>query len=495
VSGAPKHGGGSSSPGAGGLGVKTPSKSRETGGGRFYALKTPSRAAIPLASRTLTEPVPLKSLPLANRPQELEKISGGVGEADARDSVRRPPPPPMALLSIGHIATPAEHQAARQRELAKAELMLHAMAFEAGRPPAPKPLVIWVEGSRVDIPKGIPPDALLTVPPRPPVGQRGSISEFSDKSRRRLQKELATRKREAEVYTMALTLPGDFSHLPPETVMDHFRKLQRRFDRNPSFKGVAVDWKREPQMREALHYHLLFYGLDDASLREMVRHWFVTQWNALCCQGMDAKAREHHRWFHARDANFQKVRAFAGYFAKYVGKASGVSAEYPGRWWGSWNKAALPISEKLEVALAPVALHRLRRIARKLRQNQANEAKHRKIVAKLGVRQISRWGLQCMRMNYTLQGFRPESYMTGPNQCLLSGQEIAACFDSSARAHGLRFGKSKRKLSARERREQRQLPASKRREIAVAKSNAPISLLGELAPSSMLRALEWVRRT
>jgi len=444
VSGAPKHGGATSSPGAGGLGVKTPSESRETGGGRFYALKTPSRAAIPMASRTLTEPVPLVRLPLANPSHRHEGTGGGTGEADARDSVRRPRVTAAALLSMGHIAT------------------------------RPEPLLrIWTEGSRVDVPAGdsLKPDLPSMAPGSATV--RGTISEFSDKSRRRLLRELHTRKRDAESYTMALTLPGDFSHLPAETVISHFRTLQRRFSRTWSKRGVSLDWKRELQERMALHYHLMLYGLEDPATREEVRAWLVLQWNALCCSGMEEKAREHHRWFHAREENFQLVRDMAGSFAKYLGKAEDASGALPGRWWGSWNKPALPVSPVSVVCLAPKAKAMIRRIANKLRLNRMHEGKHRQICAKIGlVGHLSRWQLQCFRMGYTRQGFRAQGYMTSPNSYSPTGKEIAEMFDDSAGHHGLRFGKSRFK--------------------GVPPSTAPIVLLGKHSPASMIRAVEWV---
>jgi len=404
-------------------------------------------------------------------------------------------------------------------EMVEARLRLLALSVENGRPSPPKPMQIWVEGSRVDVPRGMPPLDVSETAPRLPNGRRGAITEFSDKSRRRLQRELATRRRDAEAYTMALTLPGDVTHLPAEVVMRHFRKLQRRFDRKWSGKGVSIDWKREPQKRLALHYHLLLYGLEDSELRESVRHWFVSQWNALCCEGMDATAREHHRWFHAQGDNFQKVRAFARYFAKYFGKADDASGAFPGRWWGSWNKAALPISEKLMISLPPAAVNSLRRIARRLMRERANETKHRAIVTKLGIRQISRWELQCFRMGYTRQGFRPQSCMVAPDQWRLSGQEIAACFDQGAAAHGMRFGKFKPKPGKQEKRELKRFSDEERRAKAISKSdpfrslfilesvraarkakaisksNAPLSLLGELSPASMLRAVKWATST
>lgn len=447
MSGAPNDGCGSSSPCAGGLGGKTPSESRETGGGRFYALKIPSRAAIPLASRTLTEPVPLVSLPLANPSHRHEGPCGGTGEADARDSVRRPRVTAAALLSMGHIAT------------------------------RPEPLLrIWTEGSRVDVPAGdsMKPDLPSMGPGSATV--RGVISEFSDKSRRRLLRELHKRKRDAVSYTMALTLPGDFSHLPAETVISHFRTLQRRFSRTWSRRGVSLDWKRELQERMALHYHLMLYGLEDPATREEVRAWFVLQWNALCCSGLEGEAREHHRWFHAREENFQLVRDMAGYFAKYLGKAEDASGALPGRWWGSWNKSALPVSPVSVVCLTPKAKAMIRRIANKLRRNRMNEGKHRQICARIGLMgHFSRWQLECFRMNYTPQGFRDQGYMTSPNSYSPTGKELASIFDDAARHHGLRFGKSKFQ--------------------GAPPSSAPIVLLGKHSPASMIRAMEWISST
>ncbi len=334
-------------------------------------------------------------------------------------------------------------------------------------------LRIWTEGSRVDVPAGENRNPFQSLPELGNPVPRGVIADFSDKSRRRLQRELATRRREAEAYTMALTLPGDFSHLPPDLVIARFRVLQRRFIRRWSALLISLDWKRELQARMALHYHLILYGLEDPHTRVAVRSWFVAQWNSLCCEGLSNEASEHHRWFHSRDENFEQVRDMAGYFAKYVGKHEDSMGALPGRWWGSWNKDSLPVSPVVEITLTAKANAMIRRIANKLRRNRMNDGKHRQICHKIGVGDhISRWTLQRFRMGYSRQGYRAHGFMTSPNSYSPAGKEIAAYFDDAAKLQGLRFGKSSFRGKH--------------------PSSAPIILLGKYSPNSMMRAVEWV---
>lgn len=330
--------------------------------------------------------------------------------------------------------------------------------------PAPLPVVrIWAGGSRVDVPEI--PDLNPNRRPDTPYSdrkesKRGVICEFSEKSRRRLSRELATLRSDAAAFTMALTLPGDFEALTPEVVVGAFKRLGGRFAAKRSFRSVGVGWKLELQARGALHYHLLLYGLgDDEGLQAEVRSWLVAQWNSLVCSHVDDEAREHHRWLHSRDENWQSVRDMAGYFAKYLGKADSLvepDAERGYRFWGFWNRAALPVVQPLEVVIPEKVRNSLHRVMRRKRQKNANEGKHRAIVAALqehglpspfassrafgeGVAEpITQWQLQKLRMGYDRWGKSP--YLDALPGYRSSDAYLHSIKTTAARA-GYRFGK------------------------------------------------------
>jgi hypothetical protein len=312
--------------------------------------------------------------------------------------------------------------------------------------PHPPVVRLWPEGTRADCPSipNLRPSSAKVLRPGND-SKRGAITEFSAKSRRNLVRKLATLKSSVKCFTMALTLPGNFEHLTREGILEAFSKLERRYSARARFSSVPIVWKREIQKRGAVHWHLLIYcpleGYEGAALIEEVRVWFVRQWNALLCAGATEEAREHHRWFHDRPDNFQPVRDMAGYFAKYMGKDEDASGALPGRWWGSWNKRALPEApcEATFVPL-PVAID-VHRAFRKIREKRANEGKQRAIAARLwnkGMgkswfdpsRTLSLWDLERLRMGYTPEGRNPRW-----------ARFLLYCSVSSAASSGLRWGK------------------------------------------------------
>ena len=103
----------------------------------------------------------------------------------------------------------------------------------------------------------------------------------------------------------------------------------------------------------------------------------------------------------------QLVNDMSGYFAKYIGKDNSAEG-LKGRWWGSFNKNALPISKKEERELTEVEHTLVHRTARKLRQKRADAGKHRAIA-----KRMEKWGFKLsqtdlwrLRSGYDIQGFR-----------------------------------------------------------------------------------------
>ena len=336
---------------------------------------------------------------------------------------------------------------------------------------------VFVGASRVDVPplpnrnprKYRGPDAAPAEGP----AKRGVVSGFSQKSRRNLQRELATLSCSAEAFTMALTLPGDGDAVSQEEANDAFATLARRFASKKEFKRVAVMWKRELQKRGALHWHLLLYGLaDDPELEWAVRFWLVTQWNALVCMDVSAGEREHHRWWHIanrwngkkkrHEENWERVRDMAGYFSKYLGKdpETDQTSPVPGRWWGSWNKRSLPHVSPTELPIPPKVAADFHRVMRKKRQKNANEGKHRALVRLLDFKAspfqsgasrngsedreaLSQWDLIRLKSGYVRDG--RSRRIEGSGVSLLDGMKESdfhlRVIQTEAKARGLRFGK------------------------------------------------------
>lgn len=76
----------------------------------------------------------------------------------------------------------------------------------------------------------------------------------------------------------------------------------------------------------------------------------------------------------------------ASYFAKYLGKdEEELHAFIPGRWWGKVNQKALPLSKCSELELPLRVAIIAHRIARKIKQKRADEARHLMISKKCGL--------------------------------------------------------------------------------------------------------------
>ena len=344
-------------------------------------------------------------------------LATGVG-ADARDSGHRPAPK-AALLSMGHISRPLPKECPSEEErrewkrarekLSKAREARLLLSVE-------KSLVCWPEGARADFP-GIPNldpnriDKQLS-PGGADQAKRGLVTEFSHKSRRRLQRVLATMKLSAVAYTMALTLPGgDVALFEHAEVMEAFAKVSRRLSASKRFPGVSGFWKRELQSRGAIHYHLILYGLGNDGLRAEFQSWMVKQWISFFASRLTAQQHEHHRWWHMKPENMQLVRDFAGYFSKYLGK-DGEAGTLSGRWWGSFNKSLLPKAARAQVQLQGKATVMIHRLARKYRSEKINAGKQRadsaclKKAGNLGLYNLSQVGLWRLRSGYDLNGYR-----------------------------------------------------------------------------------------
>jgi hypothetical protein len=318
-------------------------------------------------------------------------------------------------------------------------------------PPARKPsnlFQVWKDASLAIFP-GIPnrnPHASADSGNRG--GKRGKVLTLSDASRRNLMIQLAKVNREAKAYTMALTLPGDLRCLTSSKVHLAFRKLCNRQTASRLFPGVAFIWKRELQERGALHYHLVIYGLENEETRNAFHRWIAGQWNSLVCVGLDDDEWGKHLRWHIDPRNLEAVRGnIARYFAKYLGKPLETAfEEIPGRWWGKVNVDALPLSSCSEMPLPERAAIFAHRLARKILQKRAHEARHRAVAKALGLFDskgqpiVSQFGLLGMRDRIRNVDHRHTDWSEFPART----QRALDYLVLMPSLKGLRWGKAKR---------------------------------------------------
>lgn len=225
---------------------------------------------------------------------------------------------------------------------------------------------------------------------KPPVSDRGEITAFSEKSRRRLLDRLMLfqwakhlegqwkRSKSARACFITLTYPGHFCG-DPETVKRDLDALGKRLARLRFFRGML--WKQEWKERKSgaskgqmvPHYHGLLLLTERRPLSTL-RRWFSVAWAMIC--GGDAAHRK---------AGTQILPAYGEgnrlfqYLAKYLGKTFDAGFKL-GRVWGviSGRDPEKPLCLKSRVYdnpldLAPVDVIQLDRkdsaiFARRLRR-------------------------------------------------------------------------------------------------------------------------------
>lgn len=343
-------------------------------------------------------------------------------------------------------------------------------------------LALWPDGSRADIPgvRHLNPTATTDPPPSPPKSKRGKVTGFSEKSRRNFLRQLCTLVRSEIPHTMALTLPAAWEQFDLPFLQQAFKKLGERFDakclRDPKWAGIALAWKKEPQKRGALHWHLLFYGIDNPELEREVQRWFADQWNALICSGLDPEERRKHAVWHHHEKNWEPVEAVS-YFTKYVGKVVEADATgSTGRWWGFWRKPKLPWAAKVEGTIPDKVAVDLNRIARKIRQNRADEANHAAACRMAGLDRSPFQPSVLKPRPPTLWDFQRLRQGIGPDGKRDSSTPIwRAYLEERMRSVGIRPGKYRFKMKA----------------GAPHPDELKITLTGNHVPDLIRRAAEW----
>lgn len=289
---------------------------------------------------------------------------------------------------------------------------------------------LYLGGSRVDVPArrdGRPesqdPAKDRKFKPKGEAGdeeqrpKRSVITEFSVRSRSNLLRTIGRLPVSSPAYTFALTLPAEFEAITLAQLAHVFGVMARRFSAVRRFRSVSALWKRELQTRGALHWHFIFYGLECPSLGASVRSWMVETWLELLSEFFSNETLGRMRKVHAHSKNWIRLEGetFAHYFSKYLGKDPEVlDSTVPGRWWGSWNKAALPFVEETLVVLPSPVADDLARAFSKLRTVRATAGLNRSVARALPIRSLftpgenlTPWDVQRLKAGYAANGRNP----------------------------------------------------------------------------------------
>lgn len=166
-------------------------------------------------------------------------------------------------------------------------------------------------------------------------GKRGCVTRFSYKSRRRLMNTLGKVQKRCIPLFLTLTYPAIYPN-DPRAWKRHLDVFVKRMERR--FPDVGGFWKLEEQKRGAPHFHLILWGVEYAHML----CWVSRAWYEVVSSGDEKHLRAGTR--------VETVRSWGGvmsYAAKYVGKLSDASWQYPGRFWGCIGRKAVPWGEKV----------------------------------------------------------------------------------------------------------------------------------------------------
>lgn len=176
-------------------------------------------------------------------------------------------------------------------------------------------------------------------------GKRGIVKGFSDDSRRRLMRTIASIRHDAPLPAfVTLTYPDQFPE--PKQSKKHLDKFLKRLRRK--FPDVGLVWKLEPQERGAPHYHMLVWSVAYDDLRTFVPlSWYKV------AGGADPNHLKFHMGQLGNEHCVTEVRSYRGvlsYASKYLGKTfevAGWDSKQTGRFWSVVGRENVPFGEPM----------------------------------------------------------------------------------------------------------------------------------------------------
>lgn len=213
-------------------------------------------------------------------------------------------------------------------------------------------------------------------------GQRKEITEFSQKSRSRLLKDMNRIDREEVKHPVFLTLTYG-QHWPDiKQSKNHIRRFNQELKRK--CLTACGWWRMEPQERGAPHYHLVVLGLPRYDRGGLSKGDVAALWGRII--GKQYWDRKNDRAPFTRIECLDSWKKVTNYVCKYVAKVAkpadagsgfntvpyrhsetGEEVEMIGRQWGRFNAKALPyaVIEVISTHSMDV-FYRMRRLFSKL---------------------------------------------------------------------------------------------------------------------------------
>jgi len=176
-------------------------------------------------------------------------------------------------------------------------------------------------------------------------GTRGKVKAFSDASRRRMLRLIATLEQTRKPMWFDLTYPDEFfdQRLDGKQLKeDHLKKFYQRLEY--IFPEVAVIWKLEYKDRKSgqhvgelfPHFHMLVWGLHDENMFDL-RKRIAVMWWEVC--GM---LSDDHLEAGTSVSRIKSYRGVFWYASKYMSKQVEKEVSEVGRWWGVKGRENLP---------------------------------------------------------------------------------------------------------------------------------------------------------
>lgn len=285
-----------------------------------------------------------------------------------------------------------------------------------------------------DVGERLAPDPLRPVTldrTRPP--QRGVVSSWSPKSRRRMVRTIAECVLDGHGWGMVtLTYPGDWlSCVPsPEVAKRQLKAFRKRWERK---FGVQIEciWKLEFQRRGAPHFHLLI-RIPSVAL-PIVRSWVLETWASIVGSG-DPRHAKAGTSVDVKWRGWDGAAAIARYFGKHgLWSTKEYQHDVPddwetsGRWWGVWNLDRVRESVSIDDLTAKQVRRLLRRWYR---------ANHRRRMVVHGVELHN--GVEVLRVGF--KGGRLRSLDDGRAGAFVLCRDGPALAEQLGRALGLGEG-------------------------------------------------------
>lgn len=170
---------------------------------------------------------------------------------------------------------------------------------------------------------------------------RGTIREFSYKSRRNLLNFLERVSPEYTIYSVTLTLPSDYP-TDIRSVKKDLDLLLRRIE-------LPSVWKMEFTKKQQLHFHILLYSLSPSVDYYLIKEYFNERWPLLVSSGY-LDLYERMKKCSTRVERVEDKDVHEKYVAKgvnYLTKDDYQNLPYDhlGRFWGVYHRSLFIFSD------------------------------------------------------------------------------------------------------------------------------------------------------